>query len=138
MWNERVKHLTCSERLMTFKAMLKQECGWFDDEKHSVGALSTFLCADAANLQTVRLRKCYFLSLFESILIFFSRATGDWIPPQHDSPGYFDIHNRHSDINFFIGCIDLSLLDVCAFTAHCGHNRSQVMAKLQVSEHPSY
>lgn len=39
---------------MTFEAMLKQECGWFDDEKHSVGALSARLSGDAANLQTVR------------------------------------------------------------------------------------
>lgn len=50
---------------MTFKAMLEQECGWFDDEKHSVGALSTFLCADAANLQTVRSKKHFYFSLFK-------------------------------------------------------------------------
>lgn len=31
--------------------MLRQDCGWFDDEKNSVGALATRLSADAANLQ---------------------------------------------------------------------------------------
>lgn len=67
---KKIKLYICSERLMTFKAMLEQECGWFDDEKHSVGALSTFLCADAANLQTVRCENVIFLSLFKSKLIF--------------------------------------------------------------------
>lgn len=42
-------------RTNTFEAMLKQECGWFDDPKNSVGALSSRLSGDAANLQTVRI-----------------------------------------------------------------------------------
>lgn len=38
---------------MTFQAMLKQECGWFDDHSNSVGALTSRLSDDAANIQTV-------------------------------------------------------------------------------------
>lgn len=38
---------------MTFEAMLKQECGWFDDNNNSVGALTSRLSDDAANIQTV-------------------------------------------------------------------------------------
>lgn len=38
---------------MTFTAMIKQECGWFDDKEHSVGALSARLTGDVANLQSV-------------------------------------------------------------------------------------
>lgn len=36
---------------MTFAAMLQQECAWFDDENHSIGALSSRLAGDAGNLQ---------------------------------------------------------------------------------------
>lgn len=42
-------------RTLTFEAMLKQECGWFDNPKNSVGALASRLSGDAANLQTVRI-----------------------------------------------------------------------------------
>lgn len=42
-------------RTLTFEAMLKQECGWFDNPKNSVGALTSRLSGDAANLQTVRI-----------------------------------------------------------------------------------
>lgn len=38
---------------MAFEAILKQECGWFDNEKNSVGSLSARLSGDAANIQTV-------------------------------------------------------------------------------------
>lgn len=38
---------------MTFAALMRQECGWFDDEEHSSGALSARLTGDAANLQGV-------------------------------------------------------------------------------------
>lgn len=38
---------------MTFAAMLRQECGWFDDQNNSVGALGSRLSGDASNLQTV-------------------------------------------------------------------------------------
>lgn len=36
---------------MTFKSMLKQEMGWFDDDHNSVGALSARLTGDAASVQ---------------------------------------------------------------------------------------
>lgn len=38
---------------MTFAAMMRQECGWFDNEEHSSGALSARLTGDAGNLQSV-------------------------------------------------------------------------------------
>lgn len=38
---------------MTFAAMLRQECGWFDEEDHSVGVLAANLSGDASNVQTV-------------------------------------------------------------------------------------
>lgn len=41
---------------MTFEAMLKQECGWFDDNSNSVGALTNRLSDDAANIQTVHFK----------------------------------------------------------------------------------
>lgn len=33
--------------------MLRQEMGWFDEEKHSTGALTTRLSEDAAQVQGV-------------------------------------------------------------------------------------
>lgn len=42
-----------SVRLMTFKAMLSQDCGWFDKKENSVGFLSSNLSGDAANVQNV-------------------------------------------------------------------------------------
>ncbi|XP_031626071.1 multidrug resistance protein homolog 65-like [Contarinia nasturtii] len=43
-------NLTQRIRSNTFEAMLKQECGWFDE--NSVGSLSSRLTSDAANIQT--------------------------------------------------------------------------------------
>ncbi|XP_063777546.1 ATP-dependent translocase ABCB1-like [Pseudophryne corroboree] len=43
--------LTMRLRLMTFKAMLRQEIGWFDDKKNSTGALTTRLATDASQVQ---------------------------------------------------------------------------------------
>ncbi|KAL4617085.1 multidrug resistance protein 1-like, partial [Arapaima gigas] len=43
--------LTMKLRYMAFKAMLRQELGWFDDPKNSVGALTTRLATDAAQVQ---------------------------------------------------------------------------------------
>lgn len=40
-------------RVKTFKAMLRQECGWFDDENNAIGSLSAHLSGDAANVQNV-------------------------------------------------------------------------------------
>lgn len=46
---------------MAFASMLRQECGWFDEEEHSVGILAANLSGDAANLQTVSF---YFIIIF--------------------------------------------------------------------------
>ncbi|KAM5156859.1 ATP-dependent translocase ABCB1-like [Mantella aurantiaca] len=43
--------LTKRLRLLTFKAMLRQEMGWFDDSKNSTGALTTRLASDASKVQ---------------------------------------------------------------------------------------
>ncbi len=45
--------LTERIRARVFKAMLRQEMGWFDEEKHSTGALTTRLSEDAAQVQGV-------------------------------------------------------------------------------------
>lgn len=43
--------LTTRVRSMTFKAIMKQEIGWFDEDINSVGALSARLSGDAAGVQ---------------------------------------------------------------------------------------
>ncbi|XP_055846900.1 multidrug resistance protein homolog 65-like [Episyrphus balteatus] len=43
--------LTIRIRSLSFKSIMKQEIGWFDEEKNSVGALSARLAGDAANIQ---------------------------------------------------------------------------------------
>ncbi|XP_044151513.1 ATP-dependent translocase ABCB1 [Bufo gargarizans] len=43
--------LTTRLRLMTFKSMLRQEIGWYDDKKNSTGALTTRLATDASQVQ---------------------------------------------------------------------------------------
>ncbi|KAM9307778.1 ATP-dependent translocase ABCB1 [Gastrophryne carolinensis] len=43
--------LTMRLRLLTFKAMLRQEIGWYDDKKNSTGALTTRLATDASQVQ---------------------------------------------------------------------------------------
>ncbi|KAK0070339.1 multidrug resistance protein 1A, partial [Biomphalaria pfeifferi] len=45
--------LTRRLREMTFRSMLKQDIGWFDDHKNSVGALTTRLATDASLVQGV-------------------------------------------------------------------------------------
>uniref|UniRef100_A0A3P8Y2G2 ATP-binding cassette, sub-family B (MDR/TAP), member 4 n=1 Tax=Esox lucius TaxID=8010 RepID=A0A3P8Y2G2_ESOLU len=43
--------LTMKIRLMAFEAMMRQDLGWFDHHKNSVGALTTRLATDAAQVQ---------------------------------------------------------------------------------------
>ncbi|XP_063781220.1 ATP-dependent translocase ABCB1-like [Pseudophryne corroboree] len=43
--------LTKRIRLLTFKAILRQEIGWFDDSRNSTGALATRLATDASQVQ---------------------------------------------------------------------------------------
>ncbi len=45
------ENLTSRMRSLTFKAMLRQEIGWFDEERNSSGALTTRLADDAAKIQ---------------------------------------------------------------------------------------
>ena len=45
------EYLTARLREWTFKAMLRQEMGWFDDKFNSTGALTTRLASDAAQVQ---------------------------------------------------------------------------------------
>ncbi len=47
--------LTMRVRQMTFKAMLRQEIGYFDMPNHSTGALTTKLATDASAVQAVSL-----------------------------------------------------------------------------------
>lgn len=47
------ERLTSRLRKLTFAAMLRQEMGWFDNEKNSVGALCSRLSADASAVQGV-------------------------------------------------------------------------------------
>uniref|UniRef100_A0A673ARI1 ATP-binding cassette, sub-family B (MDR/TAP), member 4 n=1 Tax=Sphaeramia orbicularis TaxID=375764 RepID=A0A673ARI1_9TELE len=43
--------LTLKLRLKAFTAIMRQDLGWFDDKKNSVGALTTRLATDAAQVQ---------------------------------------------------------------------------------------
>ncbi|XP_031626047.1 multidrug resistance protein homolog 65 [Contarinia nasturtii] len=62
-------NLATRVRSMTFAAFMRQECGWFDDKNHSIGALSARLTGDAGNLQGAI---GYPLSvIFQSISTFF-------------------------------------------------------------------
>ena len=45
--------LTARLRSLSFRAMLRQEIGWFDNEKNSTGALTTRLANDAGQVQGV-------------------------------------------------------------------------------------
>jgi len=48
--------LTTRLRVAAFSAMLRQEVGWFDDERNSVGTLCARLSGDAASVQGVNKR----------------------------------------------------------------------------------
>ena len=51
--------LTARLRKMTFKAMLRQEVSWFDEERNSTGALTTRLASDAGQVQGVCTLRIY-------------------------------------------------------------------------------
>ena len=46
-------NLTIRIRKRMFRVMLRQEVGWFDDERHSTGALTHMLTEDGINIQGV-------------------------------------------------------------------------------------
>ena len=45
--------MTLRLRYQAFKAMMRQEMGWFDEEEHSTGALTSALADDTRNVQGV-------------------------------------------------------------------------------------
>ena len=45
--------LTARIRSVSFKAMLRQEIGWYDEERNSTGALTTRLANDAGQVKEV-------------------------------------------------------------------------------------
>ncbi|XP_023344692.1 phosphatidylcholine translocator ABCB4 [Eurytemora carolleeae] len=45
------EHLTYRLRILAFTHMLKQELGWFDDQRNNTGSLCTRLSADASKVQ---------------------------------------------------------------------------------------
>ena len=51
--------LTARLRSKSFKAMLRQEMGWHDDERNSTGALTTRLASDVGEVQGVSAQSCY-------------------------------------------------------------------------------
>jgi ABC-type multidrug transport system fused ATPase/permease subunit len=55
-------HLTERLRVAAFSAMLRQEIGWFDEEKNSVGTLCARLSGDAASVQGVSAFHYFFAS----------------------------------------------------------------------------
>ena len=70
------ENLTSRLRSLSFKAMLRQEIGWFDEERNSTGALTTRLADDAAKVQGaagIRLSTLLemFMGMFTSIIIAF-------------------------------------------------------------------
>lgn len=103
--------LTQRVRLMTFAAMLRQECGWFDAEEHSVGILAAYLSGDAANMQTVRMQFLYFFVNF--FIRYILKIT---LPPKHSSGGWFSIKCACA-INF----------DSCSWNYYCIFNFSETI-----------
>lgn len=85
-------NLTHRIRSSTFEAMLKQECGWFDDHKNSVGALGSRLSSDAANIQTVytSFHRIGNLKIF-FYQFFFQIFPGDRLSVEFNSAGHFNI-----------------------------------------------
>lgn len=47
--------LTSRLRQMVFSSIIKQEMGWFDESKNSVGSLTTRLSGDCSSVQGVSL-----------------------------------------------------------------------------------
>ena len=49
------ERLTARLRSRSFKTMLRQEIGWYDEERNSTGALTTRLANDAGQVKEVYL-----------------------------------------------------------------------------------
>ena len=65
------ENLTSRIRSILFKAMLRQEIGWYDDERNSTAALATKLSHDAGQLEGVWLEggRSVLLLEFEGVLL---------------------------------------------------------------------
>jgi ABC-type multidrug transport system fused ATPase/permease subunit len=50
------ERLTFRLRLKTFRAFMRQDMSYFDDPKHSTGALTTRLATDASQVKNVSAR----------------------------------------------------------------------------------
>lgn len=111
---------------MTFAALIRQECGWFDNVENSSAALSARLTGDTASLQNV----C-FISIILNLIEF-------WIPygfVVHRFPAQFGAANSfHIGIRNIYGISDLLeaffdwLICIPLFIVHCDH-RIQVKSQ---------
>ena len=54
------ENLTCRLRSLAFRAMLRQEVAWFDDERNSTRILNARLATDASKVQGVSAEKLVF------------------------------------------------------------------------------
>ena len=70
-------------RHFTFKAMLRQEIGWFDDDQNTTGILVGTLADDGRNVQAVRdtitnvlvelpIKMCYIILIVAIIIIIYN------------------------------------------------------------------
>lgn len=50
------ERLTTRLRVELFKALLNQTVGWYDDEEHTTGSLTTILTVDADNVKNVSIQ----------------------------------------------------------------------------------
>jgi len=75
------EHLTCNLRSTTMRTLLRQEIGFFDEESHTVGALTEFLSEKVTYVQSLLGEKlqvivklvCMFVLAFVFMFVF-----GDW------------------------------------------------------------
>ena len=47
------ERLTTRLRVQLFKSLLQKDVGWYDEEEHTTGALTTILSVDANNVKKV-------------------------------------------------------------------------------------
>lgn len=72
MFNYAGVRLTSRLRSMTFKSMMSQEMGWFDDGRNAIGALCARLASDCSGVQGITFYQIpTFLNIFENFV--FSR-----------------------------------------------------------------
>lgn len=61
--------LTARLRSWSFKAMMQQEIGWYDDERNTTDALTIRLASDAARVQGVSKPLTYYFISFAYIIL---------------------------------------------------------------------